>query len=311
MKKIAKLLTILTIVTPLIGCTNDNKSVQPTSSTFLTPAPFPVSTPVENSTKSNETQIVISLNNSKFDLSKPFDEAALNNLGSADLSILRNSIYARYGYIFSTKEFSDYFTKFSWYKPTSKNVEDKINDIDNKNIKAILDVESRKTPQIKSYKDTKDYSDAGKVDITLNGKTETLFITKEKLKESDNTSLPTRFTLKLKDSQAVFESLWNDGLKVSVVDFDKTDNAVDIYITQIGTDIGSNTYIYKCDGSKIYEYDRLRHFAGIFYYDENGNIYYWFNNGDKREINKVYNYKTKQSSDITDQNIKTMLNKLE
>jgi hypothetical protein len=311
MKIIAKLLMLLLITTTLFGCSNDNKSIEPTSSTFLTPSPSPVGTPAENSAKSSETQIVISLNNSKFDLSKPFDDAALNSLSTADLSALRNSIYARYGYIFNTKELSDSFTKFSWYKPTAKNVEDKLNDIDNKNIKAILSIESKKSLQIKSYKDTKDYSDAGKVDITLNGKTETLYITKEKLKDADNTSLPTRFTFKIKDSQVVFESLWNDGLKVSVVDFDKTDNVVDIYVSEIGTDIGSNTYIYKCDGSKIYLYDKIRHFAGVFYYDENGNIYYWFNNGDKKDINKVYNYKTKQSADITDQNLKAMLNKLE
>lgn len=66
-----------------------------------------------------------------------------DELTKDQLGYLRNGIYAKYGYKFKTKMYSDYFSKFSWYKPGKDNVDDLLNNIDQKNIKLILDLEKK------------------------------------------------------------------------------------------------------------------------------------------------------------------------
>ncbi|QXM07044.1 YARHG domain-containing protein [Crassaminicella indica] len=91
--------------------------------------------------KKVEDDIIFLLNNYEFNLNKPFEDNVLKNLNANDLAILRNSIYAKYGYIFSTKKYSDYFSQLSWYTPTSKYAESMLTNIDNENIKKITDLE--------------------------------------------------------------------------------------------------------------------------------------------------------------------------
>ncbi|HEX9060093.1 MAG TPA: YARHG domain-containing protein [Clostridia bacterium] len=262
----------------------------------------------DNKTSNNESETILSLGEAKFNLNSRFDTASLSKLGAKELSLLRNSIYAKHGYIFSTKEYTEYFSQFSWYKPQYKNVEDKLNDIDKENIKTILSLEGNKNTIIKNSKDDKEYTN-GKVDISLNknSKKETLFITRENLKPSDDFNKPLKITLKIKDSQIEYKSMWNDGIKVSTTDFDTSDNFVDIYITRLGTDIQSETTIYRYDGTKLFQYDILNHFGDNFFYDGKGSIYYWNNDASKKEMNKAYNYKLKNSSDITDESLKKRL----
>jgi len=47
-----------------------------------------------------------------------------------DLRMIRNHIFARYGYIFKSKDLNDYFSKYSWYKPMNKNVDKFLTDRD-------------------------------------------------------------------------------------------------------------------------------------------------------------------------------------
>ncbi|MFZ5986253.1 MAG: YARHG domain-containing protein [Bacillota bacterium] len=286
----------------LSGCSHDSKVSNDAQ----------MVTPVFDKVSNEDTEIILVLNNLKFNLSMPFGDMALNELDSKDLSTLRNSIYAKYGYAFSTKELSEYFLQFSWYKATSKNVEDKLSITDKRNIEKVIALEKKKESIIKSSKDNKDYSMGGRVDIPLKGITEkeTLFITTEDIKTSEQNNYPKKIELEIKSSKIIFESLWNDGLHVSLADFDHQDNDLDIYITEIGTDIMSKTYIYKFDGTRIYKYDELQHFGRNFLYDEKGNIYYWLNDGSKMEYNKCYDYKTKKSSNIVDNSLKVELNKL-
>lgn len=262
-----------------------------------------------DSSKSDEGVVNFRLKNMNFNLNELFDSIELNKLDSKELAILRNSIYAKHGYIFSTKEYSEYFSQFLWYKPLSKDVRDKLNDIDKKNIGNITNLESQKV-SIKNSKDNQNYCDGGKVNISLNKnkQKETLYISKEEL-EMQGGNFPTRIVLKVKNSEIVFDSSWNDGLYVCVTDFDNQDEGLDIYITETGTDIGCITYIYKFDGEKIYQYGSFEHFTRKFLYDQKGNIYYWFNDSEQQEFNKCFNYKTKKSSDIIDGNLKIRLNK--
>ena len=39
-----------------------------------------------------------------------------------ELKIMRNEIFARHGYIFGSKDMKQYFSKQSWYRPTTSNV---------------------------------------------------------------------------------------------------------------------------------------------------------------------------------------------
>ena len=287
----------------LLGCSGGSKVNKSTGVINFEVAPTQSDKTFTNKQSDEELEIILSLSNSKFNLNMPFKETALSTLDSKSLSILRNSIYAKYGYVFSVKEFREYFSQFSWYTPASKNVEEKLNSVDKENIKKIANLQAKKGFSIKNSKNNKNYIGDGKVDITLNGGTEkeTLYIIKDSIKTSEPSNLPTKITIKIKNSQIVFKSLWNDGLYLSVADFDKTDSDIDIYITELGTDIGSQTYIYKFNGTKIYEYDKIQHFGGNFLYDEKGNIFYWYNDGSKKEFNKCYNYKTKESDDIRNQ----------
>lgn len=97
--------------------------------------------PIMNSKNKMEEDIVLSLDNYKFNLNKPFEKDLLKSLDTNDLAILRNSIYAKYGYIFSTKKYTNYFSQFSWYSPNSKVVEGQLNNIDKQNVKQITTLE--------------------------------------------------------------------------------------------------------------------------------------------------------------------------
>jgi hypothetical protein len=47
-----------------------------------------------------------------------------------ELRILRNIIFAKYGRIFQSKDLTDHFSNFDWYKPQYQNVDDSLTDAD-------------------------------------------------------------------------------------------------------------------------------------------------------------------------------------
>lgn len=78
-------------------------------------------------------------------ISKKMTEKSLTQYRfTADsLRILRNEIYARKGYTFTSKELQEYFLKFEWYKPINDNktVESLLTETDLSNIKLIKQIE--------------------------------------------------------------------------------------------------------------------------------------------------------------------------
>ncbi len=75
---------------------------------------------------------------------KYLTEDELKDLPKDELKIMRNEIYARYGYIFvKNGEMDKYFSQKSWYSPQFKNVDDKLTDLEKHNIKLIKQVESK------------------------------------------------------------------------------------------------------------------------------------------------------------------------
>jgi hypothetical protein len=62
----------------------------------------------------------------------------LEKLSSIELRILRNTIYAKYGYDFSATDLYQHFSQFQWYKPLGKNIDNQLKDIDKTNVNLIM-----------------------------------------------------------------------------------------------------------------------------------------------------------------------------
>lgn len=59
------------------------------------------------------------------------------------LRLMRNEIFADYGYIFNSKDLNEYFTSKLWYHPKYETVSFKLSYIEKVNIKTILELEKR------------------------------------------------------------------------------------------------------------------------------------------------------------------------
>lgn len=79
-------------------------------------------------------------------------EQELRAYDNATLKIMRNEIFARYGYIFKTSDMVEYFSKQSWYKPTLATAP-KLTSIEEQNVALIKSLESgaSTTPQLRSF----------------------------------------------------------------------------------------------------------------------------------------------------------------
>lgn len=67
-------------------------------------------------------------------------EYDVDGLSSRELELMRNSIYARYGYRFKRDDLLDYFLQFSWYSPTTSDMSEVYNmmsDIERYNVNFI------------------------------------------------------------------------------------------------------------------------------------------------------------------------------
>lgn len=69
--------------------------------------------------------------------SRILTETDLEGLTSRELKIMRNEIFARYGYIFKTKEMISYFSQKTWYKARYDDVSDFLTPVEKKNIEFI------------------------------------------------------------------------------------------------------------------------------------------------------------------------------
>lgn len=67
-------------------------------------------------------------------------EEELNAFDKAELDIMRNEIFADYGYIFKSDKWKKHFESQSWYKPRFNDVTDKLTIIEKVNIDNILKI---------------------------------------------------------------------------------------------------------------------------------------------------------------------------
>jgi len=61
-----------------------------------------------------------------------------------ELRLIRNEIFARYGYKFKSEDLQTFFNSKDWYKPISDDVTDKLTELEKLNVQLILNVEARK-----------------------------------------------------------------------------------------------------------------------------------------------------------------------
>jgi len=73
------------------------------------------------------------------------------HLSIRDLDIMRNEIFADYGYKFKSPVWADYFNQKSWYKPNTNNVSDLLTEIDRYNIQYILELKKRMQANLDKY----------------------------------------------------------------------------------------------------------------------------------------------------------------
>ncbi len=78
----------------------------------------------------------------KDQLDKIIPDLSLSILNKNELSILRNCVYAKHGYVFNSEKLKAYFSKFNWYKPEYKNVDKFLTETDRTNIEHIKKYEN-------------------------------------------------------------------------------------------------------------------------------------------------------------------------
>jgi hypothetical protein len=92
---------------------------------------------------------------------------------------------------------------------------------------------------------------------------------------SDEMNYPVKITMSIGGSAAEYENTWNDGVFMTVADFDTTDKYLDIYIIAMGTDVSARVATFRYDGKTLYEYLNFDIAADTaFQYDTQGHIYY-------------------------------------
>jgi hypothetical protein len=67
----------------------------------------------------------------------------IQEMDEGSLKLMRNEIFARYGYIFKNEDLKKHFANESWYKPTATDVTNLLTDIEKKNTDLIRRQENR------------------------------------------------------------------------------------------------------------------------------------------------------------------------
>ena len=80
------------------------------------------------------TDLIYKINASNTLLSK----TEVENLKKGDLTIIRNTIYARHGYSFKNRPLRVFFDAQSWYIPVHTNIKDDFTELEKKNIQLLL-----------------------------------------------------------------------------------------------------------------------------------------------------------------------------
>jgi hypothetical protein len=75
-------------------------------------------------------------------LASLLSEKELRTFSKEELRIIRNTIFAQYGFTFGVEDLKKHFEQFNWYKAAKSDVDQHLTDIDRENIKIIQALES-------------------------------------------------------------------------------------------------------------------------------------------------------------------------
>lgn len=116
--------------------TSENATVKETTNKE-TPVPTSVVTPVQAAVQPRTPSQTLNTS-----LPGRFPEGSARLLSTNDLSgktawdlrIMRNEIFARYGYVFKNAELRNYFLSQPWYRPQFASVDNFLNDVEKRNV---------------------------------------------------------------------------------------------------------------------------------------------------------------------------------
>lgn len=102
--------------------------------------------PAENN---NETVIYeIQIGDHLINLDETVNSQILYNMSIEEIGFLRNAMFAKYGYIFKTQKYSNYFSNYEWYVPKYEVVDEYISEKDMERINRYLEYEKKKDTYI-------------------------------------------------------------------------------------------------------------------------------------------------------------------
>ena len=147
--------------------------------------------------------------------------------------------------------------------------------------------------EMKSSKDLSDTINASPIvlDFDGDGNGEELDVNIEYLESNDYTNQPKRIRMVISDSVCVFESSFNDGIRLHRTDFNTEDNYIDFCLVVLGTDYSANVVLYRYAEKEIVKLLNLPIYGTSFEYDEKGNVFFPFYEVETSELNVViYDY---------------------
>jgi hypothetical protein len=95
-----------------------------------------------NTITAQNLRIEIVINGNITYLDNLLEVGKINDFKLNELRILRNTIFAKYGYKFNSDDLTNHFSQFSWYEGNKTNVENELSSIDWTNIKLIQILEN-------------------------------------------------------------------------------------------------------------------------------------------------------------------------
>jgi hypothetical protein len=91
---------------------------------------------------------------------EPFNIVVASGLTNQELDVMRNEIFAEYGFIFKSEKWKKYFEEKEWYKPQFENVDHLMTETDKHNVKFILEYQ-QKHKDLEVKRDSINYMWAG------------------------------------------------------------------------------------------------------------------------------------------------------
>jgi len=192
----------------------------------------------------------------------------LSKMSKDELRLARNSIFAKYGRVFKSKDLQEYFSKQSWYKERPAFKESQMNKSDIALVQ-LIQLWEQKT-EVLWRKD---------VDITGNGRVENCFVLYNDKKGT--------FSVVINDFSQEFDHYWgqnNDDQKpsdwtkinVSTVDIDPNDGRQEIHVSQRFDDWEDpgthNVIIAFKNGVKVTELSSTDYNSGILSFNGDGTV---------------------------------------